>query len=392
MKNNREQAPFPVREFLWNLAGFKKSIIRNCQVDEYHVTIIGSLLLLVGIYAMLAWTFFFQTVTDNLFVAVTGGLFMGAFIVAFDRALIASLATGRANPLSLGFRLTLAMLLGVFLAQPMILKFYEPEVKREAQIIMDQKILERKEELRQIYAGEMNSLQERQTSLERQLADKEAVLLKAEEDFKVEMDGSGGTGRWGYSTVAKQKERVLARHQQEYEAMKAAADPELAELREETRAIETRITEDIDTYTLENDRFGTLILAEALKSLVDKDESNTLRNRILLLTIILTMIELSALIAKLLFRTRSYHSAARLLYEEEVRVSEVDKEVVLGKLNTYKEEALENELRMIREFFDRSRPVNDDKLDGLMEEWNASADGKYKEYWKRFKETLTIGN
>ena len=388
--DQHDQDNFSVKEYLWNLAGFKKSIIQQCKVDEYHVTIIGLLLLLVGVYATVAWTFFFQTVTDNMVVAVFGGLFMGAFIVSFDRALIASLATGKANALSLGFRLMLALLLGIFLSQPMILKFYEPEINREAEILMDQKILERKAELQNIYESELTTLEDQRVAMSDQLQGKQELLITAEEDFKTEMDGSGGTGRWGYNTVAQQKEKVLVRHQKEYDEMRADYLPQIALLQEQTDVIEKKITVDTETYRNENDRFGTLILAESLKSLIDKDESNTLKNRILLLTIILTMIELSALIAKLLFKTNSYHSAAKLIYEEEVSRSQVEKEIVLSKLKTFKERTLDNELQLIQDFFDKSKTVNDQKLDGLMEDWSASEDGRYKEYWKKFKETLTI--
>ena len=81
-----------VREILWNLAGFKKDIIKTCKVDSYHAGIIGTLLFIVGIYSALAWTFFFQTVTANPFMPVVAGLFMGFYIVSFDRALIASMS------------------------------------------------------------------------------------------------------------------------------------------------------------------------------------------------------------------------------------------------------------------------------------------------------------
>ncbi|MCP4120268.1 MAG: DUF4407 domain-containing protein [Bacteroidetes bacterium] len=384
------QENYRVREYLWNLAGFKKDIIRHCKIDEFHVTIISVLLLMVGIYATLAWTFFFQTVTDNLFISITGGLFMGIFIVSFDRALIASLSTGNTNILSLGFRLMLAFLLGLFLSQPMILKFYEPEVQREAQILMDQKIQERKEEFRLIYATELDNLEDQMSDLESDLDAKKQLLVKAELDFKAEMDGSGGTGQWGYNTVSKQKEKILARHQEEYDELRGTSIPKLSDLRERHDELETKITTDIDAYRADNGRMGTLIQASALESLITKDESGTLRNRILLLTIILTLIELSALIAKLLFKTESYKAMATLIKEEEVSRYLTEKEIVLSKLKKYKTHTLETELQLIQDFFDRSQEVNSRKLDSLMEDWSLSPEGKYKDYWKKFKETLTI--
>ena len=144
--------------YLWNLSGFKKEIIRESKVDGYHATVIGVLLLVVGVYAMFAWTFFFQTVSDNAFVPIVAGIFMGFYIISFDRALIASMSSGKINIFSVIFRLVLATLLGVFLAQPMILKFYENDVKRESQIIVDIKNQDSKKELEAIYATDLSTL------------------------------------------------------------------------------------------------------------------------------------------------------------------------------------------------------------------------------------------
>src|SRR5688572_11446752 len=126
------QKPYGMNDFLWNIAGFKRNIIATCKIDKYHASVIGALLLMVGIYATIAWSFFFQTLHANPVLTILAGVFMGAFIVSFDRALIASMASGKTNIFSLGFRLLLAILLGIFLSQPIILKLYEPEIKRES--------------------------------------------------------------------------------------------------------------------------------------------------------------------------------------------------------------------------------------------------------------------
>jgi len=142
-----------LNEFLWSLTGFKKDIISNRKVDSHYALIIGTLLLIVGIYASFAWTFFFQTVSSTPLIPAAAGLFMGFYIISFDRALIASMSTGNSNIFSIGFRLILAVLLGVFLAQPMILKFYQNDIKREAQILVDKKNQERKKIFENIYAN-----------------------------------------------------------------------------------------------------------------------------------------------------------------------------------------------------------------------------------------------
>ena len=361
------------REFLWNLSGFKKANISKSTVDEYHVTIIGLLILIVGIYATLAWTFFFQTVTENLTIAVVGGLFMGLFIVSFDRALIASMAVGNTNRYSVGFRLVLATLLGIFLAQPMILKFYEKDISREAQLLVDLKNQERKKELENTYAVDLDRLSNDKAALQQGILAKQEALNQAEQDFKSEMDGSGGTGRWGYSTVSKQKEKIYQRHQAEYETLLQNNQQKIATIDEEMDVLNTRMSEDFESYKANNTAFGTLIQAEALKSLLNKDETGSLKARYYLLAIILALIELSALIAKLLFNTKSYKTRVKTIVSTEVARSKAEAELT-------------------KKFFAMTEEVNEDKLEALMKDWKANSGESTQELYARFKKQLIIND
>lgn len=334
-----------LQNWLWNIAGFKKEVINECKVDQFHASVISLLLIMVGIYATLAWTFFFQTATPNIWLAVLGGLFMGAFIVSLDRALIASLASGKANGILLLFRLSLALLLGVFLSQPMILKLYEPEIQREAQILKDQKEFERKAELEKLYAGAIQNEKSKLTKLENQLTTKEQTLRKSEEDFKKEMDGSGGTGKWGYSVVAKQKEKIFNNHLKEYTDLKATTPLRIQKSQAKLDSIYNTIDSEMAIYSSENQHFGTLIQVAALGAVLDKDETGALKQRYYLLSIILILIELSALIAKLLFRMDSYKQKMMLQTEQELANLRVEKDIAMSRLEKFREIALERDLK-----------------------------------------------
>lgn len=327
---------YGTQEFLWNLAGYKKEIVQHCRVDGYHASIIGLLVLMVGIYATIAWTFFFNTVFHDPIPAIVAGVFMGGFIVAFDRALIASLAGGRPNLFSLGFRFLLALLLGIFLSQPMILKFFEPEIKREAQILVDKKVMERKQELENLYSPETQSLKARKQEIERTLATKKADRDKAEKDFRQEMDGSGGTGKRGYKDISQKKETLLAQYEKDYALASEESRPQLTAIQRSLDSIQTAIGTETETFRKGNAEFGTLVQAEALESLMKKDESHTLRNRYYLLGIILTLIELSALIGKLIFASRSYTAKVSAYTDEEVRETEIRREIIFNDLEEYK--------------------------------------------------------
>lgn len=378
------------QKFLWTLAGYEPEILKNCKVDKFHVSIISVLLILVGIYATLAWTFFFSSVTSYLPIAIIGGLFMGLFIVCFDRALIASLATGNSSPLSLGFRLCLALLLGIFLSQPMIHKVYEPEIMREAQILMDQKVVERKTELEKVYASEVDHLNQQKQQLENQLNNKLLALNTAEKDFKVEMDGSGGTGQYGYSTVAKQKQKILQRHEVEYNQLNAQITPQIAQINMDLDNLKNKVTEETATFQANNMMFGTLLQAEALKSLMKKDASNTLRNHFYLLSIILILIELSALIAKLIFRTDSYKAKISYAETKEVKNVQVQEEMLIAKLQKYQNLTTDNDLDIMEDFYSKSKDINSEKLDAMLKEWETSKKGSFSGYWKAFEEKFLV--
>ncbi|BDD12625.1 hypothetical protein FUAX_50570 (plasmid) [Fulvitalea axinellae] len=350
----------------WNLAGFKPEIISKLRVEKYYAGIIGLLLLLVGIYAAMAWTFFFQTVTENAYVPVIGGLFMGFFVICFDRALIASMATGKPKAFPLLFRVTLALLLGVFLSQPMILKFYQPEIKREANLLYLEDVQKRREELMKVHKPALDDLARQEEVLGKRLADKEALLVAAEKEFMSEMDGSGGTGKWGYNKVAKAKEKIANRHREEYDRMKADLDPAIGRIRQSIDSINAFVGSDVATFRENNEYFGTLMQVRALESLMAKDPTGSLRRRYYLLSFILVLIELSGLLAKVLFRTRSYSAQLDLITEGEVKSAEDD-------------------LALTRQFLDGEREANSERIKSF---GNGKADTSTKDRTKDFSESM----
>lgn len=376
--------------FLWNLSGFKSSIISSCGIDKFHAKIISVLLIIVGLYAALAWTFFFQTFSESLYIPVLAGLFMGFFIIAFDRALISSLSSGKTNYVSLGFRFLLAILLGVFLSQPMILKFYQPEISREVEILADKKVAERKVELAALYKTEIENLESQKATLQSQIDNTQALLSAAENDFKIEMDGSGGTGKYGYSTVAKQKEKILKRYEQDFSSIRQTNIPKIETIQTQIDGFNNKISTEIGVYQNENNVFGTLIQAEALKAIIDNDTSGTLRFRFYLLSLILILIELSALIAKMLFKMESYKGKVSLIELEETKIIENEKEILLTKMDEQKTLRLASEVALQKKYFEDSEEVNSSKLAEHLQSWKTDREGTAKQYWNAFKDKLTL--
>jgi hypothetical protein len=378
------------KEFLWNLSGHQKEVLKSTQVDQYKAEIVGSLLLMVGVFASLAWTFFFSTVIGSIWIAALCGIVAGFFILLFDRALICSLSYGNKNFWALGFRFALALLLGVFLSQPIILKLYEPDIRREATLLLDKKNQERHAELEKVYSSELQLLQLSRDRIYNTLDEKQKMVRINEDAFKKEMDGSAGTGRWGYNTVSQKKESIYLKDLEEYKTLTARSEPELKWINARIDSLNGKIAAQFNSYVQANAAEGFLIQVEALQSLLSKDETNTLRNRYILLLVILTLIELSALISKLILNTSSYSSKVDFIIQKEIRNSEIDKDILFSKLDVYKRLTLEREQKTIEEFFAKTDAVKDDKLNEITEEWAKSKDQPYKKAWMTVWERLIL--
>lgn len=380
-----KSATNPVAKFLWNVAGFQSDIIKETKVDGFHASIIGVLLIIVGAYAALAWTFFFQTVSTSWWPAVLGGVFMGFFIVSFDRALIASMASGKISAFSVIFRLVLATLLGVFLAQPMILKFYEKDINREAQILIDLKNQERKVVLEGTYAQNLDELKAQQNTLQSQIDAKEEVVRSAEQDLRAEMDGSGGTGKRGYAQISKQKERLLNVNRTEYTDLLSVNSAQIDKIQTRIDSVQANLAADFDDFKANNKASGTLIKVEALQSLLNKDETGTLKSRYYLLVLILALIELSALIAKLLFSMDSYKAKVKYLAQQDLAELEDAQSRLKRQQEIINQEVEVLDSESSRAFFAKAKATNDRLVDEMLLDWQKEPTSTFKQILLRFR-------
>ncbi|NNC85857.1 MAG: DUF4407 domain-containing protein [Bacteroidia bacterium] len=379
------------QELLWNISGHKKEIIENCETDKYSASIIGALLVIVGIYATIAWTFFIGTVSNaSALLIIPFGIFAGLFIVCFDRAIISSMASGKSSLFALAFRFVLAIILGMFLSQPVILKLYESDIKKEANILFDKKVQEHQLVLQDQYAVEIEALNENKDALYTQLIDKEKRLDKSKEDFKSEMDGSGGSGIRGYSTISKKKEKIYAEDLENLSILNERNTSEIAGIDNRLNEIQSEINTATADYKSDNANLGFLIQVEALESLFIKDDTGTLKERYLLLSLILILIELSALIAKLMLKTNSYKEKAQHITDQELAETALAKEIALSKIQATKENSIELENEMMAMFFEASKDVTKEKLATMVEEWRAKNETGLKYYWKKFKQEYTL--
>ncbi len=374
---------------LWTVAGFKKEIIKDCKADAHHATMIGVLLIIVGIYAAIAWTLFFLSVINNFFFAIPLGIFMGFFIFFLDRALIASLAKTKQDfslrfLISSGFRILLALLIGYVLAEPVVNAIYSKDIEREAKFLINKKNSELKTQLETEYAKEITNLTTKKNTLTNELDRLEETAQTASDAFLKEIDGSGGSGNRGYKTIAKKKEQVSIDKNNEYTKLQSLYQPKIENIDLQISKLEEQITKDYNNYKEETSAIGPLLQSEALQSLKKKDNTNTLKYKHWLLLAILALIELSAFIVKLIYTTKSYTSKIETINIEEQNLHQIQQEITLEKQKLYKEVAIKNEHQLMHTFFDETETKGKEKIKELVNNWKTERHSLHN-LWLQFK-------
>ena len=143
-KQKKEPETDQMSEVLWWFSTAIKELIQDCTVDRNRYKILGSAMLFTWLYATLAWGYFWSTNSDSPFLFVSLGIFMGGFVLSIDRVLVSSINKKRTNIVAIALRVIMALCIGAFLAQPIILFIFSSDIDREIPILLDKKLAEKK--------------------------------------------------------------------------------------------------------------------------------------------------------------------------------------------------------------------------------------------------------
>ena len=158
------------------------------------------------IFATLAWGYFFSTLFDDILI-ILPATFFGFVILTIDRGLIAGINSngGKNRWLSLSVRLVLALTIGFFLSQPVVLMLFKKDVDAHLPVVKEKKIAAYTQQIRkensiplQAARSELDRTRNEQKSREQEILDLKNAYIR-------ETDGTGGSGKIGEYTIARVK-------------------------------------------------------------------------------------------------------------------------------------------------------------------------------------------
>jgi hypothetical protein len=262
---------------------------------------------------------------------------------------------------------------------------FQQDIDTEISIVQDAKVMEKKQELEGIYTSERESLNTRREAILAEKTQKYKAIENAEAEFLKEIDGTGGSKRYGIAGVAARKEAALQRAQQEYSRFETENGETLTGIESRLAEINTKINQETDNYRENNMTTGFLIRVEALQSLFDKDTTGALKKRYFLILFILILFELIPIISKLYLSTGSYDEKVKLRDEIEIEmaVSNKDRELELKHLHNDLVKTEDSEL--IKKLYTDSTEQRIDRIQTDINKWRANENGSFDELSSKVK-------
>jgi hypothetical protein len=371
---------------LWWLSTAEEELLEDCVIDRNRYAIVGMTVMGTWLFATLAWTYFFSTVTHQPVIVIMGGLFMGALILSIDRSLIKGInRANRKKIIPLGFRALLALTIGLFMAQPALLFLFDKEI--HVQISLDNEQRKQDKQLKQlaVYGPQTQSLTAQRNKLLKELDDRYLELSLARENYIKETDGTGGSKKIGLKDIALAKQREYEKLDKAYREKESQMLPAIKKIDTAIVAIDQSIEKEQQAFTqLLNDGFVTRI--EALTQMIKNN--NAVAFRYYLLVMILLLIELMPVIAKSLLPSGPYDEKVTLREALEIELTQNNHRRELALKELYNQTAFEKDTDFIKEFFTESEADRKSKMKEQFENWRTNSDKSFDTVWGDMKEQL----
>lgn len=376
--------PDAVSRFLWWLATVDPEVVKDCGSEKERYRIVGISVLITWVFATLAWGYFFSTVTDDDLVVDGLALFFGFAILAIDRSLIAAMSKkGKSMGwMPVAFRLALAVTIGMFLSQPIILMLFKKDIATQIELNKEKKLQAYRQKLTDLNAPLVAQYQANLTGYKKQLKDGEDQVKGYKDSYIKETDGTGGSGKIGAAAVAKVKKSEYMKSEEAFGQTQKELAPKIGAMEDSLKSVEgeNKRKEGLYSSTLTN---GFLTQVEALNDLLE--EHPPLRTRYRLVILIITLIEVMPVLSKLLMPKGEYEEriaqrTALGMYKAEL---ETDREKALQE--HYSAQSLETDKASIDQFFTASRK----EKERMGSEVIGSANGHtYTKLWQQFRKRV----
>jgi hypothetical protein len=371
---------------LWWMAAADPQLMKDCGPDRFRYSVIGYTVMATWLFATLAWGYFFSTLFDDSLIIIPAALFFGFVILTIDRGLLAGLnSTGGKNRwLSLSLRLVLALTIGFFISQPVVLMLFEKDINAHLPVVKEKKITAYTKQVRDENAI---TLQQAKTEIDRirnQQQIKEQEILDLKNAYIRETDGTGGSGKIGEYTIAKVKKMAYLKAEEDLivwkRNMQPALDSATAKEKLTEAAIQQRITEFDKGLT-----DGFLTRVETLDDLMLVHPPVKYRYRLVIMLIM--MIELMPLLTKLMMPSGLYEEKVQDAVQQRKLYWQTERAALKEVEKAFYETALSTDKQLQADVMHEINEYRRKQAEEQFDQWKQNP-GKVRQLWDQLKNRL----
>ncbi|HEY8957150.1 DUF4407 domain-containing protein [Chitinophaga sp.] len=389
MKKEEEvvQGPDGMTRFLWWLAAADADVLQECKTEKERYRIIGVSVLVTWMFATLSWGYFFSTIVNDDMIVAGLALFFGFAILSVDRTLIAAMSrtNGGIKVMPVIFRLVLAVTIGLFISQPVVLMLFKKDIDTQLELGKQAKLDAYRAQLVKLNAGQMATLQQSLDQGKQQLAQKTAEMKVYKDGYIKETDGTGGSGRIGESDIARVKKSAYLKSEEELQAMQRAWEPQQQQLQAQIARMHTvdSLKEAVYVSTLTN---GFLAQIEALNELTETHPP--VKQRYRLIVFIITLIEVMPLLSKILMPKGEYDEKLAAATAQGVTSAQLQTDTGRELMEHYQAAALAADKETVDHLFESTRDLRREQAEALVKEWKNRENGQYQNLWQQARRLL----
>lgn len=379
----QQDEPDSVTRFLWWLATVDPTVLKECGPEKERYRIIGVSVLVTWLFATLAWGYFFSTITNDDMVIYPLALFFGFAILAIDRNLIAAMGKSTQRNgngfLPVVFRLALAVTIGLFLSQPIILMLFKKDINTQIELNKEKKLQTYRQKLIDLNAPLVARYQTEVATLQKQLKEADDQVKYYKDSYIKETDGTGGSGKIGEASVARVKRSAYQKSEETLGQLQLELKPKLQTAQDSLQSIasENKRKETLYAATLTD---GFLTQVEALNDLLE--EHTPLRTRYRLVILIITLIEVMPVLSKLLLPKGEYEERIGQLTQLGMHKATLAAEKERALQEHYATSSLEADKASVDQFFATSRQQKERMGKEVIEQ---SGSGSFNQLWQQFR-------
>jgi hypothetical protein len=318
----------PLDRALYFSAGADVQLLRYCpNYDRVKLQGIGGTVIATAVLAFISGSYAFYTVFGPnspardeplsltwFMVAMLAGLVWAAVIYNLDRFIVSTTGHGDGtDAITFGEifkalpRLLMACLIGIVLSKPLEIRIMKSEIDSALHTLQAEKFEDlrktdtnKRDEQFKIIAQAKQELEAQAAKKSQELANLTLKRDNADEAFRKEFEGTGGTGKQGVGKAAIEKKSLMEQRKAEYEAGQARLQPEIDQFAARIKA--KTLEEDKAVKIYEDAEPDAKRKSEQLNGLIKRIEiaHDISPSASMFLTLMLIFIEVAPLIFKMM--------------------------------------------------------------------------------------------